>query len=143
MKCSAALHFQRRPCVMSQHIDGRVIRRFISPPTLPFIRPLRPRTAHRPEHVPPENVRADILETQCGNVLVNAGFTVSFAVHPLPGPRRKDPLEHFQPADSDWIIKILSGAGAKAVNCDRETVNTYLRHMIAFSLVPMLAPLPP
>src|SRR5882762_4431789 len=50
-------HPERRPRVMRQHEDGRVIRRLVAPPALPAL--VRPRAPDRTEHVAPENPGTD------------------------------------------------------------------------------------
>src|SRR6266849_7522291 len=56
-KLRASRHPERRPRVMRQHEDGRVIRRLVAPPALPAV--IRPRTSDGTEQVAPENPGAD------------------------------------------------------------------------------------
>jgi len=65
------LHDNRIARVVRQHIDGHVIGRLFSPPTLPGV--VRPRPTHRPEHVSSHDPGSDILEAARGEALVNAG----------------------------------------------------------------------
>src|SRR5262245_49812608 len=51
MKHGAAFHRQRRPRMMRQHEDRRVVRRLLAPPTLPTL--VGPRSADGSEHVAP------------------------------------------------------------------------------------------
>src|SRR5258708_18853640 len=66
---------------MGEHKDWRVIRRVVTPPAFPLIRPLRPIAAHRAKHIPPEDISADILKTPCRNVVIYAGLAVFLAMH--------------------------------------------------------------
>src|SRR6266849_3484517 len=50
-KLRASRHPERRPRVMRQHEDGRVIRRFVAPPAFPAV--VRPGAPDRTEHLPP------------------------------------------------------------------------------------------
>src|SRR6476646_9056233 len=52
-KLSTVGHLKRRPRMMRQHEDWRVLRRFVVPPSLPAL--VRRRTSDRTEHVTPEN----------------------------------------------------------------------------------------
>src|SRR5690242_20086161 len=51
-KFRTSRHPQRRPRMMRQHEDGRVIRRHVAPPALPAV--VRPRAPDRTEHVAPK-----------------------------------------------------------------------------------------
>src|SRR6266550_8683237 len=102
MKCSAAVHLERRPRVMREHKDRRVIRRLISPPAFPTF--IRPRSTHWTKHIPPENICANILKALCGNVVVHTSLAILAAVHPLPGARGKEPIKHFEPAHPERIL---------------------------------------
>src|ERR1700730_8011676 len=48
-KLRTSLHPERRPRVMGQHENGRVIRRLVAPPALPAV--IRPRASDGTEHV--------------------------------------------------------------------------------------------
>jgi len=74
------------------------------------------KTADRAKHIPPENISADILKTPCDNVVVDAGLAISIVVHPLPGARGKEPVKHFEPANSERILKILVRPGAVTID---------------------------
>src|ERR1700694_2316625 len=116
MKCGAARHLQRDPRVMREYKHRRVIRRLVTPPTLPLIRPFWPPASDRPKHIPPENVSADILKTPRGNVVVDAGLAIFTAVHALPGARGKEPIKHFESANSERILKILIRPSAVTID---------------------------
>src|SRR5258707_1168935 len=107
MKCGATCHLERSSLVMREYKNRRVIRRLISPPAFPLIRPLWPIPAHRPKHISSENVRANILETPRGNIVVDAGLAIFVAMHPLPGARGKEPVKHSEPSNPERILKIL------------------------------------
>src|ERR1700716_3188071 len=56
-KLRASRHPERRPRVMRQHENGRVIRRLLAPPALPAV--VRPRASDRTEHVAPKDPRTN------------------------------------------------------------------------------------
>src|SRR5581483_12318009 len=64
-KFRSSLHPERRPRVMRQHEDGRVIRRLVAPPALPAF--VRPRASDRTEHVAPKNPGTDSGKALLGN----------------------------------------------------------------------------
>jgi hypothetical protein len=99
---------------MGEHKDRRVIRRLVSPPTSPTF--IQPRPTDRSKHVAPENIRADLIEALRRDSVVDAGLTVFIAVHPLPGARGKEPVKHFESANSERILKILIRPGAEAID---------------------------
>src|SRR5258705_8857287 len=104
MKCGAAFHLERSPRVMREHKNRRVIRRLISPPPFPLIRPFRPIPAHRPKHIPPENMSANPFESPRRHLVIDAGLALFITVHPLPGARGKEPVKHLEPADSERVL---------------------------------------
>ena len=114
----AALHRERRARVMRQHEDGRVIRGLVTPPALPAL--VRPRAADGTEHVAPEDPGADPVEALRRQVVVHARLAVFVAVHPLPGARVEEPVEHLRAADSERVLEILARPGAEPVDGDRE-----------------------
>src|SRR5690606_13882002 len=61
MKRRAPVHYRRFASMLGQHKGWYMIRRTLSPPAAPTV--IRPRTAHRAEHITTENPRVDILET--------------------------------------------------------------------------------
>src|SRR5437667_5871700 len=111
---------------MSEHKDRRVIRRVVTPPAFPTL--IRPWSAHRDKHIPSKNIRADILKTPCGNVVVDAGLAIFTAVHPLPGARGKEPVKHSEPANSERILRVLIRPRAVTIDRDRETVDAKFGH---------------
>src|SRR5258708_4593191 len=60
-KLRTSRHPERRPRVMRQHEDGRVIWRLVAPPALPAV--IRPRASDGTEHVAPQNPGADSRKT--------------------------------------------------------------------------------
>src|SRR5260370_1417225 len=89
MKCGAARHLERRPRIMGEHKDRRVIWRLVSPPAFPTL--IRPRSAHGAKHIPPENISADPFEAPRCDIVVDAGLATFVPVHPLPGARLSVP----------------------------------------------------
>src|SRR5258708_2984926 len=105
MKCGASRHLERRPRVMGEHKNRRVIGRLVTPPAFPTV--IRPGSSHGAEHIPAENISADSYEAPRRDIVVDAGLTIFTTVHPLPGARRKEPVKHLEPANSQRILKIL------------------------------------
>src|SRR6266853_2289751 len=81
-KLRTSRHPKRRPRMMRQHEDGRVIRRLVAPPALPAI--VRPRASDGTEHVAPENPGADSGKALLRDSVVDPRFSVVVAVHPAP-----------------------------------------------------------
>src|SRR5882724_3345636 len=103
---------------MREHKDRRVIRRLVTPPALPFIGPTAPVATYRTKHISPKNVRADILKTPCGNVVVNTRLAIFTAMHPLPGAGGKEPVKNFESAHAERILQVLMRSRAETVNRD-------------------------
>jgi hypothetical protein len=85
MEGGAALHIERFPSMMREHENIAMIRRIVTPPTFPIV--IRPCSADRAEHVPPDNPSTDIFKTPSGELVVNA------SLRRLMG--RTDGLVHF------------------------------------------------
>src|ERR1700736_2336952 len=81
-KLRTSRHPKRRPRVMRQHEDGRVIRRLVAPPALPTM--VGPRAAHRTEHVAPKNPGTDSGKALLRNFVVDPRLSIVLAVHPAP-----------------------------------------------------------
>src|ERR1700686_1115924 len=114
MKCGAARHLERGPRVMREHKNRRVIGRLVTPPAFPTF--IRPRSAHRPKHIPPENINANSFKASRRDIVVVAGLAIFVAVHPLPGARGKEPVKHFESANSERILKILIRPSAVTID---------------------------
>src|SRR5213079_3773564 len=69
-KLRTSRHPERRPRVMRQHEDGRVIGRLVAPPALPAV--VRPRATDRTEHVAPKNPGADSGKALLGNSVIDS-----------------------------------------------------------------------
>src|SRR6266571_6570769 len=81
-KLRTSCHPKRRPRMMRQHEDGRVIRRFVAPPALPAV--VRPRAADRTEHVAPKNPGTDSSKALLRNSVIDSRLSVVMALHPAP-----------------------------------------------------------
>src|SRR5216684_5537486 len=81
-KLRTSRHRERRPRVMRQHEDGRVIWRLVAPPALPAV--IRPRASDGTEHVAPENPGADSGKALLRDSVVDPRLAVVVAVHPAP-----------------------------------------------------------
>src|SRR5208337_4731055 len=69
-KLRTSRHPKRRPRVMRQHEDGRVIRRLVAPPALPTV--VRPRAPDRTEHVAPKNPGTDSGKALFRNCVIDS-----------------------------------------------------------------------
>src|SRR6266576_657672 len=81
-KLRTSRHPERRPRVMRQHEDGRVIRRLVAPPALPAL--VRPGAADRTEHVAPENPGADSGKALLRDSVIDSRLSIGMAVHLSP-----------------------------------------------------------
>src|SRR5262249_60505399 len=104
VESSSAFHLNGPARVMRQDKNGNVIGWVVTPPTLPA--QVRPRTANRSEHVPPENPGTDVLETACREVVVDTGRAIATAMGPLKGARRNKPLLQVHPAAADAAVDV-------------------------------------
>src|ERR1700722_17796794 len=128
MEHGAAFHRNRRARVMREHEHRHVVRRFLAPPAFPVF--VRPRSAHRTEHVAAENPRADIDESQLGHFIVATGFAartfwfipaaMSLVMHGAPHVGREKPFHELRPAHAERILQVLARTGAETVQRNRE-----------------------
>src|SRR5687767_2985895 len=126
MERRSALHLDRAARVMGQYEDRRVIRRLFAPPALPII--VRPFAARRPEHVAAHDPGADILESSCGEVVVDTGCPSALPVKPLERAGRNEPTVQLFTAPAERIFQILSGTGAVAIEGNAECRDSNLGH---------------
>src|SRR5579863_10516581 len=126
VKCRSALHRQRAARVVGEHEDLRVIRRFVSPPSFPRL--VRPGASNRPEHISPDDPRADVDKPTGDEVIINAGFPTAFASHCLECASFEYPLVERKPAQPEWVLKALTWASPKSVDGHSESVNAQLSH---------------
>src|SRR6202049_998269 len=87
-KLRTSHHPKRRPRVMRQHEDGRVIRRLVAPPALPAV--VRPRASDRTEHVAPKNPGANSGKALLRDPVIHSRFAVVMAVHRPPYARGEE-----------------------------------------------------
>ena len=99
---------------MRQDEDGHMVGWVVAPPALPVR--VGPGTTNRSEHVPPENPRADVLESPCGVVIVDTGRTIAGAMDTLEGARRNKPLVQVCPAHAERIVDVRIRPGSVSVN---------------------------
>jgi len=113
MKYRSAIHGERSTRVMSKHERRDMVRRFVSPPSLPVF--VRPRTANWAEHVAAENPRADAGETLGRESVVDARFAVRHTLHPPPRSGSEEPLHQIRSIDTKRMLQILIGTGAQVL----------------------------
>src|SRR6266849_9807749 len=132
-KLRSSRHPERRPLVMRQHEDGRVIRRLVAPPALPAV--VRPRASNRTEHVAPKNPSADSGKALLRNPVIDSRFAVVIAVHPSPYARVEEPLHQLGTPDAERMLEILVRPGTVAFDGNRKALDSESRHYTSRCLV--------
>src|SRR5213593_2843295 len=127
-KLRTSRHPERRPRVMRQHEDGRVIRRLVAPPALPAV--VRPLASDRTEHVAPKNPGTDSRKALLRNSVIDPRLSVVIAVHPPPYACVEEPLHQLRAPDAERILEILVRPGTVAVDGNREALDAEFRHYI-------------
>src|SRR5712691_10987032 len=126
-------HLERRPRVMRQHEDGRVIRRLVAPPALPAV--VRPRASARTEHVAPENPGTDSGKALLRNSVIDPRLSIVMAMHSPPQACVEEPLHQLGAPNAERILEILVRPGTVAVDGNREALDAEFRHYIPRCLV--------
>ena len=137
MKSCSSVHLNRRARMMSENEYLCVIRRFVTPPALPF--GIRPWAANRPEHISSQNPRADPIQAAFCKIIVDTRRAVRSSLHFLKHARWEEPLVQILTSNAQWIVEALIRAGAKPIERYCKTMNTCLRHrptLFEFSLGP-------
>ena len=109
----AAFHGEGLTWVMGEYEDGRMVRRVVAPPAFPGV--AFPRAADWAEHIAAEDPGADVFEGLEAEIVVDALGPAGLAVHLLECLGVQEPLVQLEAADSEGIVKVLPGAGAKPV----------------------------
>src|SRR3989449_837702 len=120
-KLRPSRHPERRPRVMRQHEDGRVIRRLVAPPALPAL--VQPRAADWTEHVAPKNPGTDSGKALLSNSVVDSRLSIGMAVHLPPHARVEEPVHQLGAPDAERILEILVRPGTIAVDGNREALD--------------------
>src|SRR5207244_11857834 len=113
-KLRPSRHPERRPRVMRQHEDGRVIRRLVAPPAFPAL--VRPRAPDRTEHVAPQNPGTDSGKALLSNSVVDSRLSIVMAVHLPPYACMEKPLHQLGAPDAERILELLVRPGTVAVD---------------------------
>src|SRR6266513_4143102 len=132
-KLRISRHLKRRPRVMRQHEDGRVIRRLVAPPALPSA--VRPRASDRTEHVAPKNPGTDSGKALLRNSVIDPRLSIVIAVHHPPYACVEEPLHQLRAPHAERILEILVRPSAVAVYGNREALDAEFRHYIPRCLV--------
>src|SRR5205814_9041757 len=101
----ATFHLERASRVVREHENRRVIRRLVAPPALPAL--VGPRPAHRPEHVAPEDPRADAAEALRGHLMVDARLAARLSLHLAPEPRVEEPFHQLGAIHAERLLQAL------------------------------------
>src|ERR1700756_1076451 len=128
VKLRTSRHPKRRPRVMCQHEDGRVIWRLVTPPALPAV--VRPRASDRTEHVAPKNPGPDLGKASLRDSVIDSRLSIIKAVHPPPYACVEEPLHQFQAPDAERILETLVRSSTVAVDGNGEAFDTEFRHYI-------------
>src|ERR671932_1159588 len=113
-----AFHLDWLVSVMGEHKHRRVVRRLGTPPAAPVLVPL---AAHRPEHVPPHDVRAARAHEPAGRRRVRV---VGALVAEMPAME-------LAPTLAEWILAALVGPSDETVERDRHVAGG-VRHRRPF-----------
>jgi len=109
-----ALHPQRRPRMVRQHENRYMVRRVIAPPTFPL--QVRPKAPNRAEHVATQDPRTDILETACGELVIDPRRAALFAEDVvLERASRVEALMQFRPTLTERILEVLVRASSISI----------------------------
>jgi len=126
MENRPAVHGDGRAGKVCKHEDRSVIRRVVTPPTLPRV--VGPWTANRPEHVPAQNPGPDIREPAGRKIIIDARGAAVVSNQPLKRLSRYEPLVQAPALHTEWICQVLIGAGAVAIQGDGEVANPKFSH---------------
>src|SRR6266849_6727919 len=105
-----------------------VIRRLLPPPSFPRV--IWPRTAHRSEHVPPENPRAQVLHAPPRPLIIRTSRAPFLPLHLLPGTRGEKPLEQLRAANSERILEALARTSGETINRHSKRTDPNCRHAL-------------
>ncbi len=118
---------------MCQNEYGYVIGRVLTPPPHPI--QIRPVPTNRPEHVPPDNPRADVVfEVPCRKVVVESGGAIAPAMHPLERARRDKPFVQLFPTHTERIVEVLIRPGSVSVKRYGKALNSNPCHLLPFKM---------
>src|SRR5688572_7243892 len=126
VKDGVPFHFQRRPRVMREYENGRVIGWILAPPAAPGL--VRPGASDRAEHVATHYPCPDIFEAASREVLVDAGVPTLGALHPFEGAGAYQPVMQFLAANAERSLLRLGWACAVSVEGNRVAANEQSCH---------------
>src|SRR6478609_956736 len=133
VKRRSARHLERLARMMSEHEDGHMVRRLVTPPTAPGF--IQPRSADRPEHVPTQDPRAGVHGALMSKVVVDADPAAARVTeHALERARRIEPLVQLFATFTERILFALVRTSAEAVYRNGKTIYTYLAHGVSLWL---------
>jgi hypothetical protein len=110
--------------VVSQYKRRCVVRRIVSPPSLPRV--VNPWSPHWTKHVPAKNKRAKVLHPSTRELIVKIDAAAFLAVHCTESPGPEEPLENLHAILSEGIVEALPQASAEPINGHTKTCNTDL-----------------
>src|SRR5262245_54643118 len=127
VKRRVAFHCNGSTRVVSEDEDWNVIRRIVSPPAFPVH--VRPGTANRSEHVPPENPCPNIPKATRGEVFVNPRCAAVLAKQgPLQRACREEPVVQICPANAERVAALLLWDSSVSIERDSEALNANSCH---------------
>jgi hypothetical protein len=112
-----APHLQRLARVVGEHVDRRVVRRVLAPPSPPG---LVPRPVAAAEHPAAHDDRADAPLHLVRDLGVHIALAAGQAVLLAPGTGGDGPLVQAHPALAERVVKALVGSGDEAVERHRQ-----------------------
>ena len=122
----ATFHLEWRAGVVREHEHRVVVRRVVSPPTLPL--QVRPRSALRSEHVAAHDVRPDAGNPSAREEVVGVPGSAGRAVYLAEGPRGDEPLHQAVPRVTEGRVEALALARGVAVERNGQAVDSNSRH---------------
>src|SRR6267143_983472 len=120
-RCSSSMRPAPRYCRSGQRpACGTVARR---PTSLSSFHPAR--SSHGTEHISSQDPRAETRQSFLGDCIVDARFSaIRIALHAVPDARREEPVHEQRATDTEGILKVLFGSGAKPVERYRKAADT-------------------
>src|SRR5262249_18477072 len=105
----------------------------LAPPASPAL--VRPRAAHRAEHVAAQNPSTDAGEALYRHLVIDARFAPFHAMHLAPHSRRDEPFHKLGAANTERILQVLIRSSSVAIDRDAKALHTKFRQVPFSSLL--------